>query len=181
MNAMKSVLVLEPVPTEIEALIERRQALGQDRFDEVWEGVYHMTPGPSNTHAFVESEVAAAVRPHAMAAGFFPSGQFNLGEPDDYRVPDGGYHRQRLAGVRVPTAAIVVEVLSPGDETYDKFGFYAAHGVEEIFVADPATRSFEIWRRTGPDALTYSQTGTSDLLGVSATDIARSIDWPNDA
>jgi hypothetical protein len=30
---------------------------------------------------------------------------FNLGEPDDYRVPDGGLLRKRLTHVRVPTAA----------------------------------------------------------------------------
>ncbi|MDQ3680552.1 MAG: Uma2 family endonuclease [Actinomycetota bacterium] len=37
------------------------------------------------------------------------------------------------------------EIISPDDETYEKFGFYADHGVEEIIVADPAARSVTIW------------------------------------
>lgn len=176
---MKSVVVLEPVPSEIEALIERRQALGQDRFDEVWEGVYHMTPGPNAAHALVDHELAAVLRPYARAVGLVGTTAFNLGEPDDYRVPDAGYHRGRPSGTYVPTAVIVVEILSPGDETYDKFDFYGAHGVEEIYVADPATRSFAIWERTGEGASPYHQTGTSALLDVSAADIAASVDWPD--
>jgi hypothetical protein len=39
--------------------------------------------------------------------------------------------------VFVPTAAVVVEVVSPGDRTDEEFGFSAAHGVGEIVVADP--------------------------------------------
>jgi hypothetical protein len=35
-------------------------------------------------------------------------------------VPDGGYHRGVPSVLYVPTAAIVVEVLSPGDETWLK-------------------------------------------------------------
>lgn len=173
---MKTV-ILDPAPAEIEALIRQRQALGQDRFDEVWEGVYHMTPGPNTAHAFVEHEVAAVLRPYARAAGLFGSGQFNLGEPDDYRVPDGGYHRDRHSAVRVPTAVIVVEILSPGDETYDKFGFYAAHGVDEIFVVDPDKRSFEIWQRV--DATTFAPFPASELLHVEADDLVAAIDWPD--
>jgi hypothetical protein len=33
--------VRDPQPTEFEALLERRRQLGQDLFDEVWEGVLH--------------------------------------------------------------------------------------------------------------------------------------------
>jgi hypothetical protein len=31
----------------------------------------------------------------------------------------------------VATAAVVVEVVSPDDETCERFGFYAAHGVDD--------------------------------------------------
>lgn len=179
MEAVRSVLVLEPVPTEIEALIQRRHALGQDRFDEVWEGVYHMTPCPGVAHAVVDDELAAVLRPYVRAAGLVGTSAFNLGEPDDYRVPDRGYHRGRPTGMRVPSAAIVVEILSPGDETYDKFDFYAAHGVEEVFVADPAKRTVGIWRRPSPDVASWSEKGSSALLGVSSADLVTAIDWPD--
>jgi hypothetical protein len=37
-------LVKDPPPAEFEALLAGRRRLGQDRFDEVWEGVLHMNP-----------------------------------------------------------------------------------------------------------------------------------------
>jgi Uma2 family endonuclease len=55
--------------------------------------------------------------------------------------------------VYLATAEIVVEILSPGDDTYAKFGFYAAHGVREIIVAGPGTAHIEIHTRTGPPRL----------------------------
>lgn len=172
---MKTV-ILDPAPTEIEAYIERRRALGQDRFDEVWEGAYHVNPGPSNAHGFVDAELAAVLRPYAHAAGLFPGGQFNLGEPDNYRVPDAGYHRERLIGVRVATTAIVVEIVSEGDETYEKFAFYAEHQVDELLVADPAVRSVRMFRRSATE---YVETDASSLLGVTAAELVAAIDWPN--
>jgi hypothetical protein len=39
-------LLPDPPPAELEALLERRTKLGQDRKDEVWEGVLHLVPAP---------------------------------------------------------------------------------------------------------------------------------------
>ncbi len=50
--------------------------------------------------------------------GLVPTGPFNLGAPDDYRVPDQGYHRTFPDDVLVTTVTVVVEVVSPDDETY---------------------------------------------------------------
>jgi hypothetical protein len=60
-------LVQDPQPAEFEALLERRRDLGQDLLDEACDGVYHMNPAPS-------------LLPRV--------GIFNLGEPQDYLVPD---------------------------------------------------------------------------------------------
>ncbi|MDQ6727027.1 MAG: Uma2 family endonuclease [Actinomycetota bacterium] len=131
---MKTV-VLGPQP-EVQALIERRRALGTDLFDEVWEGIYHMAPAPNAAHAYLDDVLAVLLHPCAQAVGLVGTGPFNLGQPDDYRVPDRGYHRSRPTGTWVPTAAVVVEIVSPDDETYAKFDFYARHAVDEILVAD---------------------------------------------
>ena len=73
--------------------------------------------------------------------------EFNLGEADNYRVPDGGLIHVDVVGTTyVPTASLVIEVLSPGDESRLKFGHYAAHGVGEVLLADPHTRSVETLR-----------------------------------
>jgi len=170
---MKTV-VLGPSP-EVEALIARRKVLGLDLFDEVWEGTYHVASAPGAAHALLDEILAVSLHPYARAAGLVGSGPFNLGRPGDFRVPDRGYHRARPTGTWVPSAAIVVEIVSPDDETYAKFGFYAAQGVEEIIVADPAERLVRYFLRDGER---FVVAPTSALLGVGADDLAGAIDWP---
>jgi hypothetical protein len=58
----------------------------------------------------------------------------------DFRAPDGGLHRPGAAGTWLPTAALVVEIVSPEDETWEKLPFYAAHDVDEVQIVDPAER-----------------------------------------
>lgn len=171
---MKTV-VLGPRPAELEALIDRRRRLGIDRFDELWEGVYHMAPAPHSSHGLLDDELAVVLRPLALRAGLVGTGQFNLGQPDDYRVPDRGHHRSRPSGIWLPTAAVVVEIVAPDDETYEKFGFYAAHGVDELVVADPAVRTVRIFRLDGE---AYVETPASELLAVDAPELTQLITWP---
>jgi Uma2 family endonuclease len=169
-------VVLGPRPAELESLIERRRKLGLDLYDEVWEGSYHVVPAPHPAHGFVERRLAVLLEPAAEAHGLVGIGPFNLGEPDDYRVPDGGYHRGMPDTVFVPTAALVVEVVSPDDETFAKFDFYAAHGVDELLVADPATRSVRLFALSAGGR--YVETERSELLGVRASELTAAIAWP---
>jgi hypothetical protein len=53
-----STLVKDPAPPEFEALLERRRRLGQNRFDEVWDGVLHMIPAPSYEHQRLSQRLA---------------------------------------------------------------------------------------------------------------------------
>ncbi len=171
---MKTVILGEP-PSEIAAFLARRRALGQDRSDEVWEGDHHVVPAPHPWHSYVDKRLGILLDPFARAAGLMGTSEFNLGEKDDFRVPDGGYHREMPSEVFVPTAAIVVEVLSPDDETWEKFDFYARHGVDEICVADPRAKRVRWFVRRGE---AYEESGTSELLGVSGDHLASQIDWP---
>lgn len=165
---MRTVVVGER-PIELEALIERRRALGQDIFDEVWDGEYHMVPAPHGRHGTAATQLMVALEPLARLVGLTSSTQFNLGGTDDYRVPDGGYHRGPSPTMWNRTAAIVVEILSPDDETWAKFGFYAAHEVDEICVADPVARTLQWFRR---DGATYATVQRSDLLDVAVAEVA---------
>jgi hypothetical protein len=117
-----------PVPPELAEEVARRRAWGADTHDEVWDGEYRMAPGPSGRHGLVDAAMAIALRPHARRAGLHITTAFNIGAPRDLRVPDLGVHRTKDLGVWNATAAVVVEVLSPGDWAWDKLGFYAAHG-----------------------------------------------------
>jgi Uma2 family endonuclease len=69
---------------------------------------------------------------------------------------------------------IVVEVRSPDDETYEKFRFHFEHNVEEIVVADLVTKTVE-WFTRSTD--TFDRIDRSELLGVSASDVAAALGW----
>jgi Uma2 family endonuclease len=171
---MRTLFVTDP-PQPVEDWLARRRAQGQDRFDEVWEGEYHVAPAPHWRHARVQEEVAAVLRPRAARAGLQGGGPCNVGVPDDYRVPDVAYLRAGEGGLWNPTAAIVVEVVSPGDESRDKLGFYHRAGVEEVLIVDPDARTVE-WFARG--AGSFRPADRSALVGIAAADLAAAIDWP---
>jgi hypothetical protein len=169
-------LVLGSPPPELEALLERRRRAGADRFDEVWEGVYHMVPGPSYVHALVEAHVLALLRAPATAAGLEVTGQFNLGESEhDFRVPDGGLHRPGAGGIWNSIAALVIEIVSPGDESRQKLPFYAKHNVDEVLIVDPTERAV-MWLALGEGE--YRPVARSGLIELGPTELAEQIDWP---
>lgn len=168
-------VVLGELPLELEALIARRRATGADLFDEIWDGEYHMNPAPRISHARLDAELSAALRPPARRHRLFPSGPFNLGPVDDYRVPDHGLHRTELDVTWCPTAALVVEVLSPDDESWEKLPFYAAHFVDEVVIADPTQRRLT-WLGLAGDG--YCEVDRSTVLDVAVDAVAAEIDWP---
>jgi Uma2 family endonuclease len=169
-------LVRDPQPAEFEALLERRRRLGQDLFDEVWEGVLHMNPAPSGRHARIEAQLLAILQGTAAAAGLTVVGQFNLGEDEhDYRVPDGGLHRDFTDRVFYSTAALVIEIVSPGDESWGKLDFYATRGVEELLIVDPQEETVS-WM--GLEAGEYKHLKRSRLIELGASELGALIDWP---
>jgi len=170
-------LVLGTPPPELEALLERRRRAGVDRLDEVWQGVRHVVPGPSFEHARISQQLAVLLDPLASAAGLLAAmSEFNLGEGEhDFRVPDGGLHRPGAAGVWLSTAALVVEVRSRGDETWQKLPFFAAHDVDEVLIVDPAERTVTwLGLRDGE----YEPVGRSRLIELGPSELAAQLDWP---
>ena len=140
-------LLLEPDP----AWLEQRHRRGIDRRDEVWDGVLHVVPPPSSTHQGVESELEAVLRPIARAAGWRILHQLGVydavqGERN-YRVPDLVVFDPRNLterGLEGP-AEVVVEILSPNDESREKFAFYATCGIAEYWIVDPRSREIELY------------------------------------
>jgi Uma2 family endonuclease len=169
-------LVLDPPPPQLEELLERRRHMGADRHDEVWEGVYHMVPAASTARSFTAQQVAVPLDGPARAAGLRVSLEFNLGVKNDFRVPDLGVHAEPCSGIWIPTAAIVVEILSPEDETWEKLPFYAEHGVGELLIIDPVNHSVK-WLAL--QAGQYRAVDQSALIELSASELARRIDWPD--
>jgi Uma2 family endonuclease len=90
-------------------------------------------------------------------------------------VPDMAVFRDPDDLVWNPTAAIVVEIVSPGDESRQKLGFYFRVGVEEVLIVDPDARAVD-WFGRGRDA--FEAADRSTLLGITSTELAAQIDWP---
>jgi len=170
-------LVLGAPPPELEALLERRRRAGVDRLDEVWQGVRHMVPGPSIEHADVSHQLAVLLDGPARAAGLRPTmSEFNLGASEhDFRVPDGGLHRPGATGVWHATAALIVEILSPGDESLEKLPFYALHDVDEVLIVDPTERTVTWLGLRGGD---YHRLQESGLIDLGPVELAEQLDWP---
>jgi Uma2 family endonuclease len=173
-----ATLVLDPYAYELEALRERRRVSGLDRLDEVWEGVLHMVPAPNYGHARLTQQLAEILGSPARDAGLEAAmGEFNLGDSiDDFRVPDGGLHCPGTSGVWLHTAALVVEIISPGDETWQKLPFYAAHDVDEVLIVDPEKRSVH-WLGLADGE--YRPIERSGLIDLGPNELAEHIDWPS--
>ena len=115
--------------------------------------------------------------PYAREAGLAPHiGIFNIGEPHDYRVPDGGLLRPGPDAVYLPTAALVMEIVSPGDQTWEKLSFYAAHNVDELLIVDPQERRVH-WLALRPSG-EYVTIERSALIALGPAELAEQIDWP---
>jgi Uma2 family endonuclease len=174
---MRTVIVGQP-PAEIEALIARRKQLGQDTFDEVWNGDYHMAPAPHPRHGMAMDELIALLRDPARARGLRGIAPINVGTQENYRVPDYAYYRSTPTETFVDHVEIVVEVVSPGDETYAKFDHYAAHRVGEIVCVDPIERSVR-WFVLAPESASYDEVRRSPLVGVDVDALVAAIEWPD--
>ena len=136
-------------------LIAERRAMGADRKDEVWDGVYIIMPDPNVEHqrlvmrlGVVFSEV---VNPPAGGDVFPGLNLSDRGEDwkDNYRCPDvavflSGNTAQVFEAHICGPADFLVEIVSPNDKTRDKFDFYGGLGVRELLVIDRQPWSLEM-------------------------------------
>ena len=143
-----------------QAELARRKLTGIDRWDEMWEGVLHMSPAPSDEHQRILTELAAFLLPLMKRSerGLLRVGinvfRQGAGE-EDYRIPDltfvAAERKAILAedGMRGGGPDAVIEIRSPGDESYEKLSFFADLGVREVLVIDRDTKKPEVFRLVG--------------------------------
>jgi Uma2 family endonuclease len=161
--------------------LERRRRTGKDVRDEMWQGVLHMAPAPTLEHQRIQDRLLLFLVPllESRRAGILVSGINVFNEKaaeDDYRIPDLTYvaaGRENLLapdGVRGGGPDAVLEIRSPGDETYEKSPFFSRLGVREVVVVDRDTKKPEVFRLAGPEYLAVAPDRegwvTSECLGV---------------
>ena len=145
-----------------EHFLAERRRLGQDVRDEMWEGVLHVVPQPLTPHQHLAAQLTAILLRVAEARGLVFLPETAVYRPDEmdanYRVPDLLVARPEHVtrrGVEGP-AELVVEIRSPGDETYDKLPFYERMACRQVLVIDRDTLAVELFEGTravaaGPD------------------------------
>ncbi len=132
-----------------EEFLEERHRLGHDRRDELWEGELHMVPPGSYVHGSIATGLVVALssllRQRGLIVRSSEIGLFEPGTNKSYRVPDVTVARSEQVSARgFEGAVLVIEVLSPDDESREKFPFYARVGVEEVWLIEPNTRALEV-------------------------------------
>lgn len=151
-------------------LLRERRRLGRDRHDEVWEGVYHMVPGPTWPHQRLATELLLLLGPIAKSKGLLFALDLDLRRPGqgdrDYRQPDLIFFRM-IEGDYPESAELVVEILSPGDESRAKLSFYGALGVKEALLIEPRTRTPELFVNRDGKMTRSKGAQRSEVLGVT--------------
>jgi Uma2 family endonuclease len=151
-----------------------RKTTGIHRWDEVWDGVWYMTPAPTFEHQRIIDEMIIFLKPHLRARGRgLLVARINVLQHaqgwKNYRIPDltfvatGREHILHEDGVRAAGPDAVIEIRSPGDDTYEKLSFYAAIGTREVVIVDRETKQVEIRRLAGDD-LAMTQPDTDGWL-----------------
>ncbi|MDR3638238.1 MAG: Uma2 family endonuclease [Isosphaeraceae bacterium] len=166
---MKKLVVLDR--DEQKRLIRRRRAMGGDRFDEVWNDVYIMSPDVDNEHQRAATKLAGVL-------------DRALGEREDIQVFAGTNVSDRSErwkkNYRCPDVAVflpgnpaqdrgthwlggpdfAVEIISPNDRSRKKFEFYAQVGVRELLLVARKPWRLELCRRHETE---WAFVGKSDL------------------
>lgn len=160
---MVSVMVNDP--DFASELIADRQARQIDRYDEVWEGVYMMSPLANNEHQSLATELAAVL---TSAIDWQGLGQTLAGAnvsdrssdwTENYRIPDVLVFKPDTAAEDRDThwfggPELAIEIVSPGDKTLEKLDFYAAVGTLELLVIDRDPWKMTLYRTDAADKLT---------------------------
>ena len=110
-----------------------------------------MVPQPSFSHQQLASDLNHFLWPLARAAGLRTVPETGLYDPiagqRNYRVPDLLVVDPDCATERgvEGRAEIVIEILSPNDESREKLPFYAKHASQEVWLIHPKTRVVEVY------------------------------------
>jgi Uma2 family endonuclease len=142
-----------------EELIADRRARGADQHDEVWEGVYMMSPLADDEHQELVGEITAVLIEAIKRPGL---GKVRPGVnvsdrrrewKSNYRAPDVVVRLKQGVAEILGTFWLggpdfLVEIVSPDDQTYDKLPFYESIGTREVFVVDRKPWALVLYRLT---------------------------------
>jgi Uma2 family endonuclease len=133
-----------------------RERTGADRYDEVWERTYMMSPLADDEHQGIQSKLVSVFQ---IVLGWDVDVRAGVNVSDreedwehNYRCPDVAVFLPGTAARNCGTHWLggpdfAVEILSPYDRSRDKIPFYAAVGVRELLLIDRNPWALELYRR----------------------------------
>ncbi len=140
-------------------LIRQRLGSGADHHDEVWAGVYVMSPNADNDHFDLAADFVYVVKsalPDRRSARV--SAGANISDriknwTKNYRCPDLAVFFPNNPAKDMGTfwfggPDFAVEIISPHDRSRKKLDFYAKVGVRELLLVDRKPWSLELYRLT---------------------------------
>jgi Uma2 family endonuclease len=152
----EEVAVKAVMPIVLPDVLALRKRTGADRWDEMWDGVLHMPPMPNRDHQDLGGELETWLRLHwARPNKAKVYHEINVAAPggwpdENYRIPDlvlltpERFHIDRNEYFE-GAPDVVVEIYSPGDETYEKLPFYRDLGVPEVWIIHRDTKEPEVY------------------------------------
>jgi len=168
---VNSVLILDP--HEAQRALDARRLKDVDHFDEMWNGRVVLPPMPNNEHFLLTIKLCAIfaeIVDWDRGDRAFTGG--NVSDRDEgwrqnYRNPDilvalaGGVAVDRnthwLGG-----PDLLVEIISPGEDPYAKFDFYAEIGTREVLVVDRDPWSLDLFTLVGGKLISAGQSNLAN-------------------
>jgi Uma2 family endonuclease len=149
-----TVLVTEPYT--VESLLKERREARADRYDEVWDGVYIMSPIPGPNHQRIVARLTMIFGQTQIPRNAEVYSGLNVTDRVDdwtknYRCPDVVVVFPECKAILTDSAIIggpdfLVEVLSKKDMAPQKLDLYAKVGTRECLYIDVVTHATELYR-----------------------------------
>ena len=140
-----------------EQLLAERRASGGDHHDEVWDGVYMMSPLPNNEHqilvalltSVLQISVGWAGLGHVLAGANITD--LEEGWTHNYRCPDVVVFLNEGRAINRGThffggPDFAVEIVSEFDRSREKLPFYARVGVRQLLLVERDPWALELFR-----------------------------------
>jgi Uma2 family endonuclease len=153
-----TMIVLDPHFTK--KFISQRRETGNDRWDEVWDGVYLLMPNPNLEHQEIAAGLTMVLGPVVQWPGLgrvFPGANVSDQLDDwtrNYRCPDVAVYLSGNPAIAHEAywyggPDFAVEIVSPDDRSRDKLDFYAKVGVRELLLVERSPWALELYQRQG--------------------------------
>jgi Uma2 family endonuclease len=173
-----AVLVNDPLVED--NLLAERRATGADRYDEVRDGVYYMSPIPNIEHQGIAARLVGVF---LQLFNFNPRvevlGGANVTDQEEdwthnYRVPDvavflEGTRSQNRVTHWLGGPDFGVEIESPKDRSREKLPFYARIGVQELLLIERDPWALELYRLDGDALILVGRVVPGDEASLEST------------